>query len=517
MSESTSSTNGGAESVNRQDELSSTNMLEEFVHTEEENMETDYTSGKRRRTVSEEEEWVQVQRNSKKKSRESLTSLGQTDVIPVDVSVTSKQKLPKQFALAKLLSANNITDICKVKYINQYKIILTFNKEISAQKFLLCKKFDEEGWRRQKTLELALSFGVIKDIELDLTETELLKHISSQIEVATAKRLNRRNEEGWTPSETIKLGFNGSTLPSYVYLFDMRIKVAPYKFPVTQCSRCWRYGHSVKICPSNNIICPKCGGHHENCTVMTFVCPNCSRNHMALSKECPVFIKEKRLREIMTESNCSYQKALTIYVPPSPTHTSAPISSTYLAPATTSIRSPIIHQRYKVNNAAHKPVNKELSYAQVAQIIPAKTSAQLLSNPQNQENIQQPRANEATSSRASEPKKKTRKKKKMPYYIAENVIADLEITTTDSENELLQEEEQREDNRNQEEENQEDQNIFSFLKRIFYSFKKSFMISVNRLIHYVKSVFKSILDNIFTLFNGPEASCVKNLFSYFNG
>lgn len=37
---------------------------------------------------------------------------------------------------------------------------------------------------------------------------------------------------------------------------------------------------------------------------------------MSLVKICPAFIKEKRLRNIMAEFNCTYRQALMIYVPP---------------------------------------------------------------------------------------------------------------------------------------------------------------------------------------------------------
>lgn len=39
---------------------------------------------------------------------------------------------------------------------------------------------------------------------------------------------------------------------------------------------------------------------------------------MAMAKICPVFLKEKKIRELMAELNCSYKKALTFYVPPMP-------------------------------------------------------------------------------------------------------------------------------------------------------------------------------------------------------
>lgn len=96
----------------------------------------------------------------------------------------------------------------------------------------------------------------------------------------------------------------------------LRIKVEPFIFPVSQCSRCWKLGHSIKTCPSNKVVCPKCGAHHANCETKSFKCVNCSGCHMALSRSCPLYIKEKRLREIMAKFNCTYKKAMAMYVEP---------------------------------------------------------------------------------------------------------------------------------------------------------------------------------------------------------
>lgn len=260
------------------------------------------------------EEWQQVSRRSGKKIR-SQQNLNE-DLI--QICIRSKQLLPKQFALAKILRENKITDIIKVKYINNYKIYITFNKESSAEFFLACTTFTDLGWRCQKTWELGVSYGIIKNMDLDLSDEELLNNLMSDMEIIAVKRLNRRKEEKWVESESVKVLFKGPSLPAYVYILGLRIKVEPFIFPVTQCSKCWRYGHSAKLCPSNKVICPKCTKNHLNCENTNFQCVNCSGNHMALNKICPVYKKEKRIREIMSEFNCSYQKALSIYVPPSP-------------------------------------------------------------------------------------------------------------------------------------------------------------------------------------------------------
>lgn len=271
---------------------------------------TQKEANKRGREIDGEELWQQVKRNSKKQQN--------NENIPIQICVTSKDKLPRQFALAKLLQSQNITDITRVKYVNPYKILITFEKQYSADKFVACEEFTKRGWRCQRTLEVGLSYGIIRNIDIDTSEEEFLKYVVSPVDVISARRLRQRSEEGWEASESIKIGFKGSSLPTYVYIYDLRVLVEPFVFPVTQCSRCWRFGHSIKMCPSKRITCPKCTKNHANCEAVAFKCSNCSGPHMSLEKICPVYRKEKRIRELMAEFNCTYQKALTIYVPPSP-------------------------------------------------------------------------------------------------------------------------------------------------------------------------------------------------------
>lgn len=254
------------------------------------------------------EEWIQVPKSRLKRRL----------IEDIQLTVTCKDKFPKQFALAKLLKAQNISGIMKIKYINAYKILVTFNSEDSENKFLSCDGLRSMGWRSQKTWEVGTSYGIVKDIDLDLSEEDLLQYLRSDIEIVSVKRLSRRSGNEWTPSETIRVGFKGPSLPSHIFILDLRIKVESFIFPVTQCSNCWRFGHTKTLCPSNKIICPKCSGHHENCEVTTFKCVNCGENHMALSKSCKIYKKEKRIRELMSEFNVTYRKALLMYVPPTP-------------------------------------------------------------------------------------------------------------------------------------------------------------------------------------------------------
>lgn len=239
----------------------------------------------------------------------------------IQVSVTSKSPLPKQFGLARLFNENKVTEVLKVKYINQFKMLVTFKDDSHADQFIACKALASMGWLCQKTSEVGLSFGIIKGIELDISEEELKKNLSCDfnIEIVSVKRLKRRSKSidkvdaGWVPCESIRVGFRGGLIPAYVSIYDLKVKVERFKFPVSQCSRCWRFGHTLRMCQSKSIVCPKCTDSHENCASKSYKCVNCTGDHMALDRRCPVYKKENRIRDIMAESNCTYRKALAIY------------------------------------------------------------------------------------------------------------------------------------------------------------------------------------------------------------
>lgn len=285
------------------------------VRNESNDVSIKATIKKRGSNYDKEEGWTEVK--GKKSRRNSLISV-QGD--KYEVYISSKEQLPKQFAMARILKENKISNICQIKYLSAFKLRLQFESEAAANILFECEKLLERGWKFQKAMELSVCYGVIRDVDLDLADDEILQNIScpSPAKLLSFKRLNRRNrdEGGWCPSETIRLCFDGDYLPTYVCVCDINVKVTPYIHQVSQCSLCWRLGHIRKMCPGKIVICPKCGGHHENCNTSMFSCVNCRGNHISMSKTCPAYKKERKLREIMAEFRCTYRKALECYVPP---------------------------------------------------------------------------------------------------------------------------------------------------------------------------------------------------------
>lgn len=258
-----------------------------------------------------EQSWTKVEGNRGKKLKQ----------IKKEVFIWSKEKLPKQFAIAKLFNSMGLTDINHIKYINPYKLKIEVSTEECAGKFLECQEFQTKAWKVYSAMDVNISYGIIRDVDLGLSDEEALKAITcpNDIEIATLKRLQRRTSEGqWVPSEVAKVGFRGSHMPGFIYVDCLRAKVEPYVFPVTQCSKCWKFGHTKTRCTSKKTICPKCTEEHNNCETTTFKCVNCRGDHMALNRSCPIYAREKRVRELMSEYNCTYHVACNMYVRPSP-------------------------------------------------------------------------------------------------------------------------------------------------------------------------------------------------------
>lgn len=223
----------------------------------------------------------------------------------------SKQLLPKQIGLTKLLRSQNINNIMRIKYKSPYKVLITFSTKEDSERLLSCEKFSELEYRCFNTNQGNIVYGVIKGIKLELDDKEIMEIFQGESEIISVRRLRRLNENGVL---SVRLGFKGSTLPSNILGYGCRFKVEPYHFPVSQCSGCWKFGHLIFGCPYKKIKCPKCGSSdHKNCATKEFICINCKGPHLALDKKCSIRIKEKKLRDIMYLKNLTYKQALEVY------------------------------------------------------------------------------------------------------------------------------------------------------------------------------------------------------------
>lgn len=159
--------------------------------------------------------------------------------------------------------------------------------------------------------------GIVRLVDTYFEEDYLKNAIECDRKVMEVRRMKKRiidkeGKDALVKRQMIIVSFLGSTLPTKLRINGVIFPVEPYVYPVVQCLKCMRYGHTVTLCRSQVEVCRKCAGSHDSkqCTETIDYCIFCKNNdHMSTSKNCPVFMKQKRIKEIMSRQNISFKEA----------------------------------------------------------------------------------------------------------------------------------------------------------------------------------------------------------------
>ncbi|XP_024084410.1 uncharacterized protein LOC112127533 [Cimex lectularius] len=143
---------------------------------------------------------------------------------------------------------------------------------------------------------LIKKIGVIRDVDLDLSNDEILQHMQSSVQPLMVERMTKFEKSGDKikiyPLETCLITFKGQRLPEFITIYGGLSRVRPYIPKIRQCNQCLRFNHSANQC-RGKLRCPRCSEEHtiENCTNSGVkpVCCNCGKNHLSTSKECEIF------------------------------------------------------------------------------------------------------------------------------------------------------------------------------------------------------------------------------------
>lgn len=144
--------------------------------------------------------------------------------------------------------------------------------------------------------------GVIYQVPVDITETELQSAVRATAHVISISRLGK--------SESVKVVFSTDTLPEYVTVGYTRFKLQPYIEKPRQCWKCGRFGHVQTAC-TNDVRCTRCGGAHDRmkCEAADLLCTNCGKAHDSTSHLCPVYQREKKIYQYKSEAKVGYTTA----------------------------------------------------------------------------------------------------------------------------------------------------------------------------------------------------------------
>ena len=127
------------------------------------------------------------------------------------------------------------------------------------------------------------------------------------IEVARIK--NYKGEE----TGLVRIAFEGTELPSEVWIAQSPFSLTPYRAPVRRCTNCQRLGHTKKKCRTRGARCPRCGraDHRDGgpCSE-TPSCINCCGRHSAAWGGCPEVLVRQRANTLKSQSYIPYSVAL---------------------------------------------------------------------------------------------------------------------------------------------------------------------------------------------------------------
>ena len=110
------------------------------------------------------------------------------------------------------------------------------------------------------------SRGVIRCRELaGMSETDIRDELSEQ-GVILVERISRKEEGQENETNTLFLTFCNASLPKYIRIAYLRVKVDPFVPNPLRCFKCQKYGHGAQRC-SSAAVCPTCALEHEGpCT-----------------------------------------------------------------------------------------------------------------------------------------------------------------------------------------------------------------------------------------------------------
>lgn len=144
--------------------------------------------------------------------------------------------------------------------------------------------------------------GLIRDVELGLSDDDILNQIRAPVKIWGVRRLGEK-------SKLVKIVFLGKTRPDSLFYGLVRTPVLPFKVKALQCRRCFHYGHIAAVC-NRPQACARCGGSHDGmCESSVPKCINCRQSHEASSPSCPTRRREVAISRYRSENNATFREA----------------------------------------------------------------------------------------------------------------------------------------------------------------------------------------------------------------
>lgn len=204
------------------------------------------------------------------------------------------------------------------------RVCIEFISAQAANSFIENKNLKDKGYNIFIPLNFTTSKGLVREIDLDLSEAELLEACSCRNDIITIKRLNRKVFKNdtieYVPTGTCLFTFKGTIMPKEIKFFGLSLPVAVYISPVTQCYSCLLYGHTKKNCKGQE-KCFNCGeknaqnhktmdnGNDKPEYTCETKCHFCKEAHKSSYKKCPEYLRQMDIKKLMAYENMTFHDA----------------------------------------------------------------------------------------------------------------------------------------------------------------------------------------------------------------
>ena len=166
--------------------------------------------------------------------------------------------------------------------------------------------------------------GVIRCEGLDRASEAEIEDLKKTQNITDMQRISVTRDGKKVNTNTYIVTFQLTTLPTKMKIGYLETIVKPYIPNPLRCFRCQRFGHHQNKCRKQE-VCARClGTDHDksHCTVEP-KCQNSEGKHESNSRNCPAWVKEKKIVEVKTLSNISFSEARKIVSATTPAFTPA--------------------------------------------------------------------------------------------------------------------------------------------------------------------------------------------------
>ena len=193
-----------------------------------------------------------------------------------------------------------------------YQCKIICNAREDANSLILSVDLKMAGYKLLIPSSLLRKKAFIRDVDPKYSPKEIIDRLdqSSKDIITSARR--RTNKDG-SLTDTIEFTLATHEIPRFVFARGFECALTPVIPAPRRCFKCQRFRHVADHCRSSKATCEYCSGHHrtETCPngLRSAHCSNCFGDHIASSRDCPMYKYEFEIMRHCFWNNCSFREA----------------------------------------------------------------------------------------------------------------------------------------------------------------------------------------------------------------